>query len=200
MSLRVLLALLCLLACAAVPPKPEDGKLQECETPCGLKAFVYSEAQCASLKRFEARDQAEFGKDVTLFTPKDMCAAEEGWMIIVHKQTDQDRLECTDGAWLMPAGATKMCVIGYTHEGLHVVELSDDDFQHNSLAHELVHVTTIHKFKYTNHCGWAERGIKKALLAVTGSEDDTYPGADCYNCTTHTADAGSDVECFLKDL
>lgn len=170
--MRRVLALLCLVACAAVPRPPVD--LIDCVTPCGLRVLTDAKG-CAAAKTTEALELRAVYDNVSVVTATQFCAAEKGWVVIVHDAKPQDTAHCLGDAW-WTAG---MCVDGYTHSALKIVEVANGDWAHNALAHELFHVALWSTLQSFGHCSWRELGILKAVKQVTGLTDFTRPEARC---------------------
>ncbi len=165
-----LLPLLFLWACAAAHPIPSP--LVDCKTPCGLH-IITAGTECPAAKSTEARLLTALALD-TLIDPVQACAAFDGWTVIAHgAATLKDQLMCDPGWW------QGICVVGYTFDQFKLVEVSDEDWAHNALAHELIHVISLHLWQREGHCRWYEMGILNALKIVTGSWDYTRPEADC---------------------
>jgi len=169
---RRILALLCLVACAAARPAPQE--LTDCTTACGLRVLTTAKG-CVAAQALEDRELTAVAENVTVISRDQFCKAEAGWVVIVHDAKPQDTAHCMGDAW-WTAG---MCVDGYTHSSLHIVEVADADWAHNALAHELFHVALWGTLQSYGHCAWREMGILKAVKQVTGSTDFTRPEARC---------------------
>jgi hypothetical protein len=170
--MRKLLALLCLVACAAVP-KAEP--LADCTTRCGLRVLTSAKG-CLAAQALEDRELQAVADNVSVVTAKQFCASENGWVAIIHDAKPEDTAHCMGDAW-WTAG---MCVDGYTHSSLKIVEVADGDWAHNALAHELFHVALWGNLQSFGHCRWYEMGILKAVKQATGLTDFTRPEARCY--------------------
>lgn len=149
-----------------------------CETHCGMRA----PSNCEELQQLEDRVLDEFPKFSDGWSRADVCNALDGWSVAVHTVSETDRMACKQygASWLLGFYEGKaFCVAGYTHEGAKVVELLDDEWLTNPLAHELVHVVDIATKGDTGHCAWRERGIKDALKRINGVADYSAPEKDC---------------------
>ena len=124
---------------------------------------------------------------VTGWTQHSVCRGLEGWVVGVHSDQLKPGETCQiysydlkkwqtwfrqdlDGPTWSEGG---LCVIGYTHVDWHRVEVLNTDWQHNALAHELVHVIDHQELGHEGHCGWDTRGVKAALKELVGAEDLT---------------------------
>jgi hypothetical protein len=176
---RPLLAALMLLASASLAGDPPRKPLHSCITACGLRADL-DEGKCEALNVAEARILRLYSLKVPEFKPGfAACMALDGWTVKVHKRTKLDEA-CSIDSWLEARFWTHpLCVYGYTHRDQHVIELADDAFTFNALAHELGHVLD-HAFGTAqgDHCGWERRGLKDAILKATGEPDLTIENCD----------------------
>lgn len=173
--MRRALALLCLVwACAASPASKSDllglEELDDCVTLCGLRVLTHK-GTCKTVQATEDRLLLALADSVPAITPAQMCAAEKGWIVVPHGYNNDDKKYCDGNGWLQGLD----CVIGYTFKDLQMVETANEDWAHNALAHELMHVASLYRWHKTGHCQWKEMGIKAAIKAVTGEEDLT-PG------------------------
>lgn len=163
-----------LVACAAIPNKPAATQHYiSCDTVCGLHVLTEAE-NCEAAKSAEARLLLALPKHTSI-TPAQMCAAEDGWTAIVHEHNKDDDEQCEPGGWWQNG----ICVGGYTFEKFKIVETYDHDWAHNSLAHELFHVVSLHLWQRDGHCRWYEMGFLDSIKEVTGHWDHTKPGKNC---------------------
>lgn len=160
------------LLLASPLPEPEPVT---CVTYCGLKLIIRTNT-CKQAQALELKVLRAVAKGVTQFTSDDVCEAERDWVVITHTYTKKDGESCPWPSW---GQGNVPCVIGYTHRELNVIETQDENWLHNALAHELMHVTQIHKFHGDGHCNWKKLGIKKVLKDVTGEADTSEPEAEC---------------------
>ncbi len=149
------------------PPTPAA-----CHTRCGMSA----PGNCAALQRLEDSAVRIFGRRVLDWDEDSVCAALDGWTVEVHDYTLLDRFFCKSGqSWvLVLAGA---CVTGYTWRYSKTIEVFNFDWEVNALAHEMVHAVDVQTVGRAGHCRWMQRGIKPALLEITGLEDTS--DSDC---------------------
>lgn len=175
---RLLFPLLLLASCAAgrhnLSSQPNDGPA--CMTPCGLIAKPKS---CKALKAAELKILAAYAENVPEWTADEMCAAMKGWVLIVHKMKPKD--EACRALYPYPDVWTfgNLCITGYTHWQIKVVEIGNEDWGHNALAHELGHVFSVSTGVGLGHCDWEARGIKAALKSATGKDDPTPSEGEC---------------------
>lgn len=165
--MKALLGALLLAGCAgARPPAPV------CVTACGM---LTAAGRCEELKKQERRIVRELGGTLGL-TRADVCEALKGWTVEVHRHDDKKDAKCSGQAWLLSPG---FCALGYTHIDTRVVEVGDDRWETNALAHELVHVADFAALGHAGHCLWQHRGVKDALERLTGVPDWTPPEKSC---------------------
>ena len=138
----------------------------DCVSFCGIHAIT---DHCREFQKLEQRALSNFGK-VKGWEGLDLCGALAGWVIMPHARIPADDA-CGPDAWAY-ATDPLMCVIGYTHEGLGLIELqTTSDWKATPLAHELAHVLDIKALGHAGHCHWTRRGIKAAIKATTGVAD-----------------------------
>lgn len=98
------------------------------------------------------------------------CQALKGWRLEPHTLKPSDRVVCGAG-WVLEGN--EFCVIGYTFEGARRIEVINNNWRTNASAHELMHVVDIATLGTPGHCNWGQRGVHRALKAITGNEDST---------------------------
>lgn len=153
-----------------------------CVTPCGMRS---SDFGCIDLARAERRTLAAFERYVQDFDRDAACKALSGWKLRVRKQSKSDRQNCsTPGAWVYTfesvlGTVVPFCVLGYTEDATKTVHIEDVSLSRGSYAHELIHVFDLARTGAAGHCAWAERGIKRALLELTGTPDRNQPELNC---------------------
>lgn len=142
-----------------------------CRTPCGLETVA---GNCTELRRVEGLFVRAVAETVPLREdPNAMlraCKALRGWRIEPRELKPSDRVVCGQG-WVLDGNT--FCVIGYTHEGAQRVEVVGTEWGKNATAHELMHVVDLATLGQPGHCQWGQRGVHKALKAVTGTDDTT---------------------------
>ena len=151
------------------PAAPAEAPV--CVSVCGLKAPT----NCAGLAKAEARAVLAFERYVDDWAVVDVCAAINGWAIVIHQRTKEDDKHCPPPAWRV----RNICALGFTKPSAKTIELADDDYESNALTHELVHVVDVVKYGTAGHCDWVDRGVKLALREATGIEDKSPADADC---------------------
>ncbi len=172
---------LLLVSCAGAPIG--NASKESCLTRCGLRA----DSQCENLQALENKVIAAFERYARIPAAK-TCAAFSGWYVRPHVRVVADHDCQSTYAWSMGTTWTgPLCVIGYTHEGGRWVEVPNSNWLKNPLPHELVHVVDLYLTGVVGHCAWKERGIKDALKAVRGIEDESEPEGDC---PTNQKDSG----------
>lgn len=162
MKLRFfLLACWCLLA----SPAPL------CRTHCGLETAA---GNCAQLRALEAAFLREVATTIPLredpLPELRACKALKGWYLVPRTLKPSDRVACGSG-WVLDGA--EFCVIGYTYEGAQRVEVVGNEWGSNATAHELMHVVDLATLGQPGHCNWGQRGIHRALKAITGRDDTT---------------------------
>ena len=162
-----------LVSCAAAFPFQKPDRYIDCTTSCSLHVLTDAH-KCAAAESTETRLMTALSKH-TAITPDQLCAAENGWTVLAHQHTTADDENCEPGGWWQNG----ICVGGYTFDKFKIVETYDEDWTHNSLAHELIHVVSLYLWHKEGHCRWKEMGIKDAIKEVTGREDRTSPGENC---------------------
>lgn len=172
MRSRTVLTSLLFWTCAA-SPKPIEPAV--CITRCGLHVVARTNT-CPKAKALELEVLRAIARDVTQFTPDDMCEAERNWVVVTHTYTKSDGEMCTWPAWW--DGYTE-CVVGYAHRDINIIETTNEDWLHNALAHELMHAAQIYKLRGDGHCHWKKLGILKALREVTGQIDKSESEPAC---------------------
>lgn len=96
---------------------------------------------------------------------------------MAHHYRVSDAIACPSGKSWPAAFRPTLCLLGYTHENLHLVEVNKAEWLSSTLSHELVHVVELKARGRAGHCRWDPRGVKAALFRVTGSQDDS--DSDC---------------------
>lgn len=170
--MKRLLCALFFLSCAGHKPTHgvvlSDQAPGHCRTVCGMTAEVSDFEECDGLVRAEKETLDAFKKHVKWFDRSAACLQLHGWKAVRHKYVAADN-KCLDVHWYVQG----ICVIGFTDERT-VEVLPTVPWENSSLPHELAHAI----FGYA-HCGWKERGIKRALKDLDGqwdsSEDECAP-------------------------
>ena len=127
-----------------------------------------AEGSCRALKKFENRFLRVSAQKIRGWDEETTCKALAGWRIEVHPLDQVDMTFCGT-SWLF---ANSLCIIGYTHVAERTIELLNTDFQHNALAHELVHVVDYATIGHSGHCNWKARGVLNMIEAVTGEREE----------------------------
>lgn len=104
-----------------------------------------------------------------------LCAALQGWRVKQWKQGLVDRVVCGPTAWYDEG----FCLEGWTDTSNQTLWVVGTDYWHNALVHEMAHVVAIDQTGRGGHCNWQERGIKAAIMAVTGERDETPAESRC---------------------
>ena len=168
-----LIGALLLTGCATVQAQSVSVEPTVCVTACGMRG---PNVNCAQLGQLESEALSAFERYVDLWERSKMCNALAGWEVQVHVREAVDDSHCGKGGWLL---LPHFCASGYTNSTLRVITVVNADWIHGALAHELVHVLDMAFYGKPGHCAWQARGVKKALLSVTGTPDPSPPESDC---------------------
>lgn len=157
--------LLLLLSLQAPPP---------CTTRCGMRG----PGNCGELQRLEDAAVRVFARQVHGWSEPLICSALHGWTLQTHERTLLDKFTCGTIGWTMKAdNGIPACFLGYTWIEHHTIEVTDQRWSSNALAHEMVHAIDFSTGHPVGHCRWMQRGIKPALLEITGELDTSE--SDC---------------------
>lgn len=144
-----------------------------CRTPCGLETTA---GNCTELRQLEAAFLREVATTIPLREDPNpslrACVALRGWRVEPRLLKASDAVVCPSGWYHEDV----FCVIGYTYQGARLIEVVGTNWRSNATAHELMHVVDIHTLGSPGHCNWGQRGVHKALKAVTGNEDTNEGG------------------------
>jgi hypothetical protein len=152
-------------------PDPQDPAPPRYVTFCGLRADV-DEGSCKALRATEMRTLKAMTTEVVDFRPwQQACHALEGWTVKVHPRDAVKDSKCGPYAWKNADGG---CVLGLTHSNTHTVEVENEGWSFNALSHEIGHVLdeAFGTERGSKHCGWKERGIRRAIQDVIGEPED----------------------------
>jgi hypothetical protein len=149
-----------------------EAKPSECVTMCGMRARYESLEDCEDLRRTESRTLAKYDKRVKWFSWNAGCLALRGWRVERHEFLSTD-LKCPGLGWSVGTTEHSLCVVGWTDVDNRKVEVMPIvSWSASSLPHEMGHVML-----GLGHCGWKNRGVKRALEDVTGETDESVD--DC---------------------
>ncbi len=169
---RLMAALVCLTSCATAPTQAAAKPAPGCVTTCGLRA---SGVDCDALQALEDSALKNFERYTDTISHDRACAAFNGWEIVEHPMSPDDT--CQPYGWTV---VRRLCVSGYTHlERKQIELLTTKQLLRGPLAHELAHVADYSALGHAGHCRWLQRGIKRALMEITGVWDASKPESDC---------------------
>lgn len=139
-----------------------------CFTPCGMHTTV---GDCESLQRYEGRVVRTLSKVPGLGTEEAICSGLAGFEIKLHRHDPVTDKGCSPRGWLLFPG---FCAGGYTDPESRTITLSQPEWEHSLLGHEVVHAVG-----GLGHCRWRDPHLVVALYDLTGEVDGSTPEASC---------------------
>lgn len=150
-------------------PPPSDQDMFEvrlgCRTQCGLHAPF--ETDCTALQKFETSVLDGFASRVRGWPKAEMCSALNNWTLLVDMNAN------ADGVWQASSNNTHK-LLGLVIEEQHIIIVGKNRWGDSSLAHEMSHVFSLAIDHKAGHAGWKERGIVRAINAVSDHFHNDY--------------------------